>query len=421
MEKDDSAVRKLLQATIVSTLFVVGEGLGAYFTGSLAIIGNALHMFSHITGLIASLISIYLSRRGKTNDYSWGYQRAEIIGVLFNMAIVWIITSMMLFEGIRRLILIINLSMEPIDGKMMLSIAALGVLSNFFVLGALGGHHGRNHGPSFSTLSSDVMPSHGRSHDSGGCNHTHIPDQVVNLSQLDSTSIQKLNKMRTAENIVSTAAIDTEHRELNMSVSSFEEIVDHPLSSIASVAGVKERENELNETVAVASDGGHDVVFSKSTNKQENLNIAAANAHIFGNLIQSFGVMIVGGIIWFFPANQYPFAQLVDPIVTFFFTIPVLWTTVGVLRVCFNILMEGVPPHINLKELENDLTRIIGVENVHDLHVWTISTNVVCLSVHLSLSKNERSAMSDVKRIMVMAQCVAQFYGIQESAIQIDM
>ena len=74
----------------------------------------------------------------------------------------------------------------------------------------------------------------------------------------------------------------------------------------------------------------------------------AAMIHLIGDLIQSVGVVIAAVVIKF-----YPEAHIVDPICTIIFAIIVVFTTVNVVRDCIRVLMEAVPPGVNVKEFTN--------------------------------------------------------------------
>lgn len=79
------------------------------------------------------------------------------------------------------------------------------------------------------------------------------------------------------------------------------------------------------------SHGGHD-----HSHKHEDINLRAAFIHVIGDLIQSIGVLIASGLIWYRP--QW---QIADPICTFLFSVVVLGTTAFICRDILRILMEG--------------------------------------------------------------------------------
>ena len=85
----------------------------------------------------------------------------------------------------------------------------------------------------------------------------------------------------------------------------------------------------------------------------ENLNMRAAIIHIFGDIIQSIGVLIAAIIIYFKP--EY---YIADPICTFIFTVLVMFTTIPIFRECVSVLMEATPTNINAKQVYKDLLEV---------------------------------------------------------------
>eukprot|EP01069_Polyplicarium_translucidae_P004203 Polyplicarium_translucidae@DN2525_c0_g1_i2.p1 len=116
-----------------------------------------------------------------------------------------------------------------------------------------------------------------------------------------------------------------------------------------------------------------------------NMNLKAAYLHALGDLIQNIGVLIAAGIIWAMP--QYSIA---DPICTVVFAIIVLYTTVSIIKEAISVLMEGTPQGIDVAKLREDLSNLEGVEEVHDLHVWSLSSARPSLVCHVVVFKGRK-------------------------------
>ena len=114
--------------------------------------------------------------------------------------------------------------------------------------------------------------------------------------------------------------------------------------------------------------------------------------HVFGDLIQSVGVLISSIVIKIFPD-----AKNADPICTIIFSIIVMCTTIHVLRDVVRILMEGHPKGNSYEEIYNALTGIKNVVRVHDLRVWALTNDHVVLTVHLAVNPEE---ISESERIL---------------------
>ena len=84
----------------------------------------------------------------------------------------------------------------------------------------------------------------------------------------------------------------------------------------------------------------------------------------------SVGVIIAAGIIYVKPEYWW-----CDPICTYLFSVIVMYTTIPLVKECIYVLMESTPHNIDVVKLENRIREVGGqeVEDVHDLHVWTLS------------------------------------------------
>lgn len=115
----------------------------------------------------------------------------------------------------------------------------------------------------------------------------------------------------------------------------------------------------------------------------ENLNLRSALLHVFGDMLGSFGAIIAGVLIYLFNWN------IADPIASVLVAILVLISGWRVTRESFHVLMEGAPKHIDCKKVREALLNINGVQEIHDLHVWTITSDFLALSCHLVVDQKE--------------------------------
>lgn len=157
--------------------------------------------------------------------------------------------------------------------------------------------------------------------------------------------------------------------------------------------------------------------------EQENINVRAAFIHVLGDLIQSVGVCIAGGIIWYNPEWR-----IADPIATFVFSILVMATTYQLMVDSVNVLMEGTPEGLDIDKLTADLKKLDGVFDVHDLHVWSMSVGKLALSVHLiyksDLSVKNAASRTSKDTHSLLASCQRMLrskYAISHTTIQIEL
>ena len=104
---------------------MLGEIFGGLYSGSLALLGDAAHMFSDVAGLLISLVALSITARQPTASHSFGFHRAEVIGALLSVALIWSVTAMLLVEAVQRVF-----HPEPIQGEFMIGVAAAGLVVN---------------------------------------------------------------------------------------------------------------------------------------------------------------------------------------------------------------------------------------------------------------------------------------------------
>ena len=112
---------------------------------------------------------------------------------------------------------------------------------------------------------------------------------------------------------------------------------------------------------------------------EQTLNTRAALLHVVGDLVSSFAALVGGAVIYF--TGWLP----IDPILSLVIAGLILVSTIKLLRDTTHVLMEGVPPALELHAIGKTLAGVEGVISVHDLHVWSITPGQVALSAHLEI------------------------------------
>jgi cobalt-zinc-cadmium efflux system protein len=231
----------------LTVAYAAVEVAGGLWSGSLALLGDAGHMFSDAVALGVAAAAATLARRPPGRLHSYGWQRAEVIGALLNSLFMLAIVVMLVVEAVTRL-----LAPRDIAAGAVIVIAALGMLVN------------------------------------GAC--------LLLLGRAE-----------------------------------------------------------------------HD------------LNARAALLHVAGDLASSFAALLAGLVIHF--TGWSP----IDAILSLAIAALILVSTQRVLRDALHVLMEGVPPAIELAAIGHALASVSGVVAVHDLHVWSIAPRSVALSAHLEI------------------------------------
>ncbi|XP_028250783.1 zinc transporter 2-like isoform X4 [Parambassis ranga] len=97
------ARRKLLIAAAVSLVFMTGEVIGGYAAHSLAIMTDAAHLLTDFGSITVSIFSLWISGRPPTETMSFGWHRAEILGVLLSVVSIWAVTAVLVLTAIQRI------------------------------------------------------------------------------------------------------------------------------------------------------------------------------------------------------------------------------------------------------------------------------------------------------------------------------
>jgi cobalt-zinc-cadmium efflux system protein len=170
---------------------------------------------------------------------------------------------------------------------------------------------------------------------------------------------------------------------------------------------------QLGPMALVASIGfGANLLALGFLHAGHSLNARAAFLHVLGDALSSLGVL-VGALVmrltgWFW----------VDPLISIAISAVVVVGSWRVLREAVDVLLETVPPHVDMDGVEALLCEIPRVNGVHDLHVWTVGAGMVALSAHLIV---DDPAVCDSDGILAAAKrSLVERFGIDHSTLQIE-
>jgi len=143
-----------------------------------------------------------------------------------------------------------------------------------------------------------------------------------------------------------------------------------------------------------------------------NLNVRAAMLHVFGDVGASVGVIVAGIIIlltgWTF----------VDPLLSVGIAVLIAVGAWRILRETTDILMEAVPRGLSMQNLVKDMRSVEGVQDVHDLHVWSITSNMYALSCHALIENLPPSNSSSI--LHSLNTMLSEKYHIGHATIQFE-
>ncbi|KAF7457606.1 putative cation efflux family protein [Cryptosporidium felis] len=400
-----SVQKRLIYATAFCLVFTLVEVVVGIFSNSLALISDASHLISDICSYLISLFGLHLSKRKATTTMSFGYNRAEILGALLSILLIWIMTIMLVYEAIQRIF-----NPVEVDGFSMFVTAIFGILSNLFISFVLSVH---NHG----------MGSLG-----AGCTHR-FPNPNKDSGRGQSQS--RFHGHDQNHPLISNAsAFSPEDKEIGQ-----KEKGEYPSGGVRTGTQNKDANNEITDVYSGLShspvlrrvnssfrtgnydcgpeDCDHELkkTHSHHPSERESLALRSAYIHVIGDVLQNVGVMLAGLCIWFSPSWT-----IADPLCTILFSFFVLATTIRILKDSTNVLMEGTPIGIDCVSIQNDFLKISSVLEVHDLHIWSLSVGVPALSCHIVVD-SEESARITLRYATDLCQ---NKYGIFHTTIQID-
>jgi len=142
----------------------------------------------------------------------------------------------------------------------------------------------------------------------------------------------------------------------------------------------------------------------------ENLNMQGALRHVMADLLGSVGV-IAAALVIFLTGWSYA-----DPIISVFVGALVLFSSLKLLRDSVSILLESSPPDIDAEEIGQKMVGVNGVEEVHDLHVWMVTSGFPALSAHVLVGNDEdcHQKRRDLEMLLDGE------FGIDHTTLQVD-
>jgi cobalt-zinc-cadmium efflux system protein len=142
----------------------------------------------------------------------------------------------------------------------------------------------------------------------------------------------------------------------------------------------------------------------------ESLNLRGAYLEVLSDALGSLGVILAAVII------QTTGLFLVDPLISAAIGLFILPRTWGLMRQAIHILMEGVPSHLDLGEIEAAMRAAHGVRAVHDLHIWTLTSGKEAMSAHVLVDD-----LADGQHILGdLQELLRERFGIEHSTIQLE-
>jgi cobalt-zinc-cadmium efflux system protein len=144
--------------------------------------------------------------------------------------------------------------------------------------------------------------------------------------------------------------------------------------------------------------------------QKETLNVRGAFLHVMGDLLGSVAAIMAGVlIIW----RGWKWA---DPVFSVVISMLIIYSSWRLVADAVNILLEGTPSHINIAAVEQAMRTVAGVREVHDLHIWTITSGRHAVTVHVVVN----DAGESYRILRELRELLAQRFALTHSTIQVE-
>lgn len=143
------------------------------------------------------------------------------------------------------------------------------------------------------------------------------------------------------------------------------------------------------------------------------VNVRAAFIHMVGDAASSAGVILAGIGIWLTGSTLW------DPLVSLLIGAFIIWSSWSIIRETVNILLESTPQGVDLDALARDVAAVPGVANIHDLHVWSLSSNVRALAAHIALENTATASAEEIQVILTSVRHILrERYHIDHTTLE---
>lgn len=165
-------------------------------------------------------------------------------------------------------------------------------------------------------------------------------------------------------------------------------------------------------TAAMGLAGNLVVIFLLRSHAQKSINVQSAFIHVIYDTVSSVAVIIAGFAVF------YSGLVILDPVVAFLIAGLIARSAYTIVKGSTHILLEGAPRGIDMNEVSQSLKKIDGVVDVHDLHIWTISTGMDALSGHVVV--RDQMLSQSAKLLDEINYLLSERYEIRHTTIQLE-
>ncbi|MET7733366.1 cation diffusion facilitator family transporter [Streptomyces sp. NPDC005402] len=148
--------------------------------------------------------------------------------------------------------------------------------------------------------------------------------------------------------------------------------------------------------------------------QKESLNVRGAFLEVAADALGSLAVIVSAAVIlttgW----------QAADPIASLVIGVMIVPRTFKLLRETLDVLLESAPKDVDMTEVRNHILALDGVEDVHDLHAWTITSGMPVLSAHVVVRSDVLSAIGHEKMLHELQNCLGDHFDVEHCTFQLE-
>jgi len=154
------------------------------------------------------------------------------------------------------------------------------------------------------------------------------------------------------------------------------------------------------------------IMWGLRDDRKHDINVRSAFVHMLGDALGSIGI-IIGAI-----AIRHTGWQQIDPILSILIALLIIWTAWDIIREALNILLEGLPRGLDLQTVTASMRGVEGVNEVHDLHIWTLGARKHALSCHVLIDDMPTSESDAILRRL--NQVLHDRFHIEHTTVQFE-
>ncbi|MEU0336285.1 cation diffusion facilitator family transporter [Streptomyces sp. NPDC006193] len=148
--------------------------------------------------------------------------------------------------------------------------------------------------------------------------------------------------------------------------------------------------------------------------RKESLNVRGAFLEVAADALGSVAVLVSAAVVvgtgW----------QAADPVASLVIGLMIVPRTVGLLRETLDVLLEAAPKGVDMAEVRAHILALDGVEDVHDLHAWTITSGMPVLSAHVVVSSEVLNALGHEKMLHELQGCLGDHFDVEHCTFQLE-